>query len=170
MRDAVRLSIVAAAAMLAACSANDGADYNRVDVPEDQAEAQAAIEGAVVRNGMATTARTGVPVSATTPTAARTRAFPTAFLGYWGAGENDCELANTAATGRINIDADTIRFFGSRARVQSLEQRSAGEVVADLRFRGDGKSWERRDTFRLEAGGTQLIRSEPPMTQRYRRC
>lgn len=158
-----------AAGMLAGCGGGS-ADYNRVDVPEREAEAQAAIERSVAQNGAATTARTGVPIARSTPTAARDRAFPTEFLGYWGAGDNDCELANTAATGRINIDADTIRFYEGRARVQRMDRRSPQEVVADLRFSGDGQGVLARETYRLDAGGTALIRTGATATQRYRRC
>ena len=158
------------AAMLAAC-APDAADYNRHDVPEDEARAQAAIDHAAAQNGVATTARAGVPIAAPTQTAARARAFPTEFLGYWGVSYDDCQLANTNATGRISIDADTIRFHEVKARVQRLEQHSPYEIVADLRFDGaGGPSWERRNRFTLEQGGTILVRSEAPNVQRYRRC
>ncbi|MHC9418156.1 hypothetical protein ACYZX9_06130 [Sphingomonas citri] len=158
------------AATLAACSP-DAADYNRHDVPADEARAQAAIERAAAQNGVATTARAGVPIAAPTETAALARAFPTDFLGYWGVSYDDCQLANTNATGRINVDADTIRFHESKARVQRLEQRSPYEVVADLRFDGgEGATWERRDRFTLEQGGTILVRTEAPNVQRYRRC
>ncbi|MBB3349311.1 MULTISPECIES: hypothetical protein [unclassified Sphingomonas] len=158
------------AAMLAACSPQT-ADYNRHEVPEDEARAQAAIERAAAQNGVATTARAGVPIAAPAETAARSRAFPTDFLGYWGISYDDCQLANTNATGRINVDADTIRLHEAKARVQRLEQRSPYEVVADLRFDGAGNSsWERRDRFTLEQGGTILVRTEAPNVQRYRRC
>jgi hypothetical protein len=161
---------VGLAAMLAACSP-DAADYNRHDVPEDEARAQAAIERAAAQNGVATTARAGVPIAAPAKTSARARAFPTDFLGYWGVSYDDCQLANTNATGRISVDADTIRFHEAKARVQRLEQHSPYEIVADLRFNGAGdSSWERRDRFTLEQGGTILVRSEVRNVQRYRRC
>ena len=158
------------ATMLVACFP-DAADYNRHEVPDDEARAQAAIERAAAQNGVATTARVGVPIAAPPETSARARAFPTEFLGYWGVSYDDCQLANTSATGRISVDADTIRFHEARARVQRLEQRSPYEVVADLRFDGAGDaSWERRDRFTLEQGGTILVRTEAPNVQRYRRC
>jgi hypothetical protein len=158
------------AILLAGCSGGSDADYNRVDVPEREAEAQAAIEQSVAQNGAARTALSGVPIARASPTAARDRAFSTEFLGYWGAGDDDCELANTEATGRINIDADTIRFYQARARVQRMERHSPQEVAVDLRFSRDGKTFERREIYRLDAGGTMLVRSDPSATQRYRRC
>lgn len=170
-------SSLLAAMLLAACSgAPDEADYNRVEVPEREARAAAAIERAAAQNGTATTARLGVPVSSPTPQAGRARVFPTAFEGYWGATPGDCELANIAATGRIAVERDTIRFYESRARVQSLSERSPYEVTTELRFSGEGESWARQATWRLEQGGTTLIRSEsasataPARVVRYQRC
>jgi hypothetical protein len=165
----IRANGIVFMALLAGCSRHD-ADYNRVDVPEREAAAQAAIEQAAAENGAATIARTGVPVAKSTPNAARDRAFPTEFLGYWGAGDNDCELANTAATGRINIDADTIRFYETRARVQRIDRRSAQELAVDLRFSGQGPGVYAREVYRLDAGGTALVRTSPTAKQRYRRC
>ena len=155
---------------LAACSGG-GADYNRVDVPEREAEAQAAIDRSVAENGVATTARAGVPVGTPSPNAARDRAFPREMQGYWGRAPDDCELANTAATGRIDIEADTIRFHESRARVSAVAARSTYAVTMDLRFSGEGQTWQRRNAFRLENGGIALIRSEAGAADvRYQRC
>lgn len=160
-------------AALAACSGNSTADYAQgAKVPEGEAEAQAAIEQAVARNGAASTAVTGVPVSAPKETAARDRAFPREFQGYWGMTPDDCELANVVAEGRINIDADRIRFYESRARVTALHRNSPYAVTVDLRFEGEGRTWTRRGTLRLDGGGTALIRTEeaPPSSVRYQRC
>ena len=161
---------------LAACGGG-GADYNRVEVPEKEAEAQNAIDAAVAQNGAATTTRTGVPVSGATPNAARNRALPKDYQGYWGVTANDCELANTAATGRINVDADTIRFYESRARVLDVDASSPYALRVDLRFSSEGQTWQRRTLLRLENGGTTLVRIEPPgdarqsaTTTRYSRC
>ena len=156
-------------ATLAACS-QGSADYNKVDVPDREARADAAIQAAARHDGAATLARTGVPVASPTPSAARDKALPTDFQGYWGVTPDDCELANTEATGRINIDADTIRFYESKARVAGLERRSPYAVVADLRFTGEGEDWTRRTALTLEAGGTRLVRSEGAQVVRYQRC
>jgi hypothetical protein len=154
---------------LAACSQGT-ADYNEVDIPEREARADAAIQAAAAQSGTATVARTGLPVASPTPTAARDRTLPTGFQGYWGATPDDCELANVEATGRINVDADTIRFHEAKARVVGMQRRSAYEVVADLRFTGEGQTGTRRTGFRLEAGGTTLIRTQDGAAVRYQRC
>ena len=155
--------------MLSACSQGT-ADYNQVEVPEREARADAAIQAAARQQGQATVARSGVPVASPTPTAARDRTLPTDFQGYWGATPNDCELANVEASGRINIDADTIRFHESKARVVGIERRSPYQVVADLRFSGEGENGTARTGLRLEAGGTTLIRTQDGEAVRYQRC
>lgn len=169
--------IPAAAAMLVAgCSGESATDYNRVAVPEREARAAAAIEREAAVNGTAGTARLGVPVSTPTPSAARARAFPSEFQGYWGATPNDCELANVTAKGRINVDRDRVRFFEARAQVQALQEQSPYAVTTALRFHGEGQRWDRRVAWRLEDGGTTLIRTEaadgatPALVVRYQRC
>ncbi|PCG15342.1 MAG: hypothetical protein DI530_12750 [Sphingomonas sp.] len=154
---------------LAACSSPQG-DYGNVAVPEREAAAQQAIEAAAATNGVRATARTGVPIEVKPLTAARGRALPADYQGYWGVTPDDCELANTAATGRINIDADTIRFHESKARVQSIALRDPYALSAELRFSGEGAGWTRRNDFRLENGGTMLVRQDGAQVVRYRKC
>ncbi|WP_375249474.1 hypothetical protein [Sphingomonas sp.] len=170
------MTAVPAVLWLAACSADGDADYNRVAVPEREARAQAAIEQAAASNGAAATATTGVPIAPPTRNALGDRALPIDFVGYWGITPDDCELANTAATGRINIDGDTIRFYEAKARVESLQRRSPYAVTAVLRFSGEGQTWRTTDRLLLEAGGTRLVRIQaatgdrPATTLRYRKC
>lgn len=162
---------MAGALLLAGCG-QEAADYNRVEVPERQARAEAAIEQAVAASGPRQAARAGLPVSTPTPNAARARALPTEFQGYWGITPGDCELANYQATGRININADTIRFHEARATVSEVREASPARVFARLAFSGEGQRWERLTRFALEAGGTRLVRTELPSggTTRYQRC
>ncbi|MEH3038316.1 MAG: hypothetical protein PGN23_17760 [Sphingomonas adhaesiva] len=170
------ITAMALAAMLAACSGGTSADYNRVEVPEKEARAQAAIDAEVARSGAKSTARLGVPVATPTPNAARDRAFPAAFRGFWGASDDDCELANTAATGRIDVDGDTIRFYESKARVQAMRPLSPIALSADLRFDGEGQATIATETYRLENGDTTLSRTraaaagQPALSIRYKRC
>lgn len=166
----MKRSVLLTCLALAACGGTSDADYNRVEVPEKEAEAQNVIDAAVAVNGASTTALAGVPVTKPSPNAARQRALPKEFQGYWGRTANDCELANTEATGRINVDADTIRFYESKARVLDVIEASPYAVTADLRFDGEGQTWQRRTEFRLENGGITLVRNDGGQTVRYSRC
>lgn len=170
-----RSTMLLSAVLLTACGGSD-ADYNMVHVDAKEAKAQARIDATVNAVGPREVALKGVPVASPTPNAARGRAFPTPFEGYWGATPNDCELANVDARGRISVDNDAIRFFEMKARVDTLAERSASAIDTVLRFSGDGKHWERATRFVLEQGGTTLLRIEqqdagrPPLTTRYQRC
>lgn len=174
----IRSALPLALALLAACSGGGGdADYNRIEVPEREAEAQNAIDAAVAANGATTTARVGVPVAQEVRSAARARTLPKEFQGYWGRTANDCELANTAATGRIEVQGDAIRFYESKARVTSVSMNGDYALTAALRFSGEGETWEQVNAFALENGGTVLTRTVPPsgaqtpaVTTRFSRC
>lgn len=147
------------------------ADAGRV--PAKEARAAAAIDRAAAAEGAHAAERQGLPVAPAPATAARDRALPTAFQGYWGATPNDCELANTEARGRIEIDTDTIRLWETKARVERLVTSSPYRVVADLSLSGPDARWKARSTLALEAGGTTLIRTdagERAVTVRYQKC
>lgn len=163
------------ALLLTACGASD-ADYNAVHVDTREARAQARIDAAANTVGPREVALKGMPLATPTPNAARDRAFPTAYEGFWGVTPNDCELANVEAHGRINIDNDTVRLFDDEAQVERLAVRSPLAVDSVLRFSGDPGRPERTTRFVLEAGGTRLVRVEQqpggatPVTTRYQRC
>ena len=159
---------------LAGCGASTS-DYNQVEVKPKEARADAVIANAAQAVGPRELAMKGLPVATPTPRGGSDDALPVAFQGYWGVTPGDCELANVDATGRINIDGATIRFFESRAQVTRLSARSPGELTARLTYRGEGQTWDRDTRLLLEAGGTRLIRSEAMpggavQTTRYQRC
>jgi hypothetical protein len=165
------------AAGLAACSSgSDEADYNTVRVDPAQARAQAQIDRAAAAQGPRAAARSGLPVATATPSSAGARKLPIAFQGYWGATPGDCALANVDAGGRLAIEADQLRFFRKRARVDALRELSANEVAATLSFKADDARWTHLTHLTLEQGGTRLLLVEqgdaarPGQTMRYQRC
>lgn len=166
---------VLGALLLAACGGGE-ADYNTVEVDEQAARAQATIDARTMQVGAKQAERSGMPVGEPAATAARGRALPTAFQGFWGVTADDCELANYAAMGRIKVDADRIRFYESRAQVERLTERSPNMVDVLLRFSGEGEDWTRATRLTLEEGGTHLVRTEQPgdgtagSTTTYQRC
>ena len=172
----VGLSVTMLAAMLTACSRGSDVDYNTVHVDPAQARAQAQIDRAAAAQGPRAAARNGLPVATATPSSAGARKLPVAFQGYWGATPGDCALANVDAGGRLAIDADQLRFFRQRARVDALRELSANEVEATLSFKADDARWTHAMQLRLEQGGTHLLLVEqgdaahPGQTMRYQRC
>lgn len=161
--------------LLAACSASQ-ADYNQVEVRPKEAEADAMIANAAGEKGPRALALEGVPVSTPTPRAGGDNTLPATFQGYWGIRPTDCELANVNATGRVNIDGATVRFFESRAQIGNANALSPFEYEVALQFSGEGRRWTRVDRLKLGAGGTRLVRQEivpgqpQPQTTTYQRC
>lgn len=148
----------------AACS-----DAGKPDGGDNRAAA--AIENAVAENGAAATAAKGLPVTPPAQARANPRAFPPAFQGYWGIAPADCSLANVDATGRINIDGGTVRFYESRARVATVVRAASDAFVADMGFSGEGQRWTKRIDWTLAVGGTRLIRTDAGAAAiTYQRC
>lgn len=164
------------AALLAGCSPSSDADYNTVRVDPAQARAQEQIDRAAAAQGPRAAARNGLPVAVATPSSAGARKLPVAFQGYWGATPGDCALANVDAGGRLAVEADQLRFFRQRARVDALREVSANEVEATLSFKRDDARWTHPTRLTLEQGGTRLLLveqgdvSRPGQTMRYQRC
>ena len=157
--------------LLTACSRQPDYD-DTTELNGKDAKAANAVAADVATNGVAAAAAKGLPVSKPGLTRAPRNALPTAFQGYWGMTPADCDLANAAATGRIDVEGDTIRFYESKARVAKLIAGDDPSVVADLTFTGEGQHWTRRTEFALGAGGTRLLRREQGQanTITYQRC
>lgn len=157
--------------LVAACSRQPDYD-DATELSGKDAKAANAVAQDVAANGVASAEAKGLPVSKPTVTVAKRNALPVAFQGYWGMTPADCDLANAAATGRIDVEGDTIRFYESKARVAKLNVGDGSSVTADLAFTGEGKRWTRQTTFALLAGGTRLLRREQGQanTITYQRC
>lgn len=157
----------------------------------NEAQADAALDGIVtvdngtppppVKSPATPTPAPGVPVE-TAPRVSdlrrEARAFPTAFQGRWGLAHADCDLSRVDdAKGLMRIAADKVSFYESSATVAAMPAKSAYKLVADLAFRGEGKTWRRRDRFALLVAGTAMSRTEQgadggadERTYRYERC
>lgn len=174
-----RRSITALAALLTtlvtagACSRTSDNYATAAEIPADEARAAAAIDRAAAQNGARLTALEGLPVSPPPIGPARNRVLPTAFQGYWGVTPNDCELANTEAHGRLNIDADTIRQWEGKGSVDRIVAATPYRAVADISFSDAGTRWKTRTTLTLGSGGMTMMRSDAggrPLQARYQKC
>jgi hypothetical protein len=112
------------------------------------------------------------PVSATSRRDHAAPDFPSAMLGRWGITEADCDPSNNDNKGLMVVNADSVRFYDTQAKLVGAERRSEYTVAADLGFKRDGRKWTARQSFALAGGGTALLRGEqsPVKTYRYGRC
>lgn len=112
-----------------------------------------------------------------TPTATSTRELqiPAAIRGRWGLVPADCTSTNGDNKGLITIDAETIKFYESRAVLDVVKEVRESRVVASFNFTGEGQEWKFDEELDLQNDGKELVRTERgegamPEPLRYTRC
>ncbi|MGK2911386.1 MAG: hypothetical protein ACSLE1_16540 [Sphingobium sp.] len=113
------------------------------------------------------------PVNASNASAAPAAAnnlsgIPVAFRGRWGMNEADCDVSRADTKGLVTIDANSLKFYESMGRLKSIISASATEVKGNFAFSGEGQSWTKVMTLKLDKGGTTLVRIEQDPTGTYR--
>lgn len=111
------------------------------------------------------------------PTATSTRELqiPAALRGRWGLVAADCTTTNGDDKGLITVDAESIKFYESRAVLNTVKEVRESRVVASFDFSGEGQTWSMEETLDLQGDGKQLVRTEKgenAMTEplRYTKC
>lgn len=94
--------------------------------------------------------------------------IPPALQGRWGMNVADCDPKRSDNKGLIRIDAESLRFYESRALLASPRVVEAHRLVGHFRFSGEGMTWERDVTLSVE--GDTLTRSDEDGTFTYTRC
>ena len=103
------------------------------------------------------------------------KSIPAAMRGRWGLVPLDCSGDPAAAKGLIKIDAGSIKYYESVAKLAKVTQRSDTAMRATYAFSGEGMDWTRDMTLALQPGGKVLIKQEfgedaPPGPYKYMRC
>ncbi len=152
-----------ASLMLGACSKGKEAAPIKTDPALAQASEQAANPGP-----------TAGP-SADASAAAAEKSIPTAMRGRWGLVAADCTSTKGDTKGLMTIDAGSIRFYESVAKLAKVDQRSETALKASYAFSGEGMEWQRDMTLALQPGGKVLIKQEfgedaPAGPYKYARC
>lgn len=102
------------------------------------------------------------------PSPTATSTLPAALRGGWTADKTgDCATDNEL---RIDIAADRIDFYESRARLKSVTQTDPHSWTAAAELTGEGQTWQRQIRLMLGEDG-RLTRAEPGMAEiSYTRC
>jgi hypothetical protein len=84
----------------------------------------------------------------------------------------DCTSTRGDNKGLITVDADSIRFYESRATLAKVTMNAPENFTGDFRFTGEGQTWTKPQNLKLTASSNTLIRSEtePAMSFTYKRC
>ena len=101
--------------------------------------------------------------------------IPVALRGRWGMVPADCTSTRGDAKGLITVDATSIRYYESVAKLTKLTDRNATALRAAIAFRGEGMNWQREVALTLQEGGKALIRQEfgpdaSPRPYKYAHC
>jgi hypothetical protein len=163
----IRLPLISGLALLtiAACSGHgpvDKAAANTNGLPDIKANAPSA-SGEPHRVTAAKPDPSGTP-------AAR---IPAALHGRWGLTPADCTAQNVAAgnsKGLLEVGADSLKFYESRAIPASEINVSNKSISGNFAFTGEGQSWTKYESLR--AGQDILVRTEinPSASFSYAKC
>ena len=163
----------AALLLLAACSGGEGEEGNNSSsagqvVEQTPSNLQDDPNNSVVPLTPPPAQPLGQPAPAASPIAA----LPPEFQGRWGMVANDCTPGRADAKGLMTVGTDGLRFYESRARIESARSPRPGSVELDLAFTGEGQEWNRTETLTILDGGRTLTREEqkPAGSFRYIRC
>ena len=96
--------------------------------------------------------------------------IPSALQGRWGLTPADCTAPLSNAKGLMVVADKELRFYESRAVPSGNGVARSDSFNADFRFTGEGQSWVKFETLRLN--GDKLVRTEsnPAASFTYARC
>ncbi len=156
--------LLATAATLALAACQKPAEAPAADNAANNAAPVNSVEtiGEPDANGAAPADNAGAPI----------KAIPTAFLGRWGMVPNDCDASRSDTKGLVTVSPDSLKFYESMGRLETIEAVSPTEVKATFAFAGEGQNWTKTMTLALADAGTVLVRTEqdPAATFRHTKC
>lgn len=102
-------------------------------------------------------------------------AIPAQLQGRWGLVDADCTSTMGDAKGLLTIDADTLKFYESVAKLGTIKSGSASALDGAFAFSGEGQSWNLDVALSSPDGGKTLIRKDTgpdamPGTLTYTKC
>lgn len=137
-------------------------------------QADEAPAGKAVATTPAGIGATPEPVAGASP---RTLAkeIPVPIRGRWGLVPADCTSTRGDAKGLVEIDATSLKFYESVAKLETVKDADSDEIVATFGFTGEGQSWTLDVALEVEDDGKTLIRKDTgqdalPGSLRYTRC
>src|SRR5688500_18174830 len=98
--------------------------------------------------------------------------IPAAFQGQWGMVPADCTSTRGDNKGLITVEADSIRFYESRAILTKVTENAPENFTGDFKFTGEGQPGIKPQTLKLAGSSNTVSRSEtsPAMRFTYQRC
>ena len=129
-----------------------------------------AIPPAPVDSDSAGTAAGGPPPAAGTNTGSSSGPIPATIQGRWGLTPADCISTRGDAKGLLIIAADSLKFYESRATPATSIEASDEGISGNWAFEGEGETWSKYVSFKLQGDGLVRTERNPPTTFTYARC
>ena len=96
--------------------------------------------------------------------------IPAALHGRWGMSPDDCTSTRGDAKGLLTITADEMRFYESVAVPQAELALAPGSIRGNFNFTGEGQSWTKFQSLRLDGGKLVRTESNPAASYTYAKC
>ena len=160
--------ILMGAAALAACSAPGPVAKdarNTVSVASTNTPAPAANATC----GPPTNQVAAEPVPADANTKASSK-LPAALQGRWGMAPGDCTSTRGDAKGLLVIGPGELRFYESRAVPTGDVQSSDGSASGTFNFTGEGQSWAKYVSLKVQRNWLIRTESNPTASFTYAKC
>ena len=159
-----RAVLLAGLLVLSACESNDPvADNNAgATLPDVEKQPPDEMTGAGDPEGKA-----AQPVDGANATAAT---IPAALRGRWALAPADCEPGRADAKGLMTVLPNELRFYESRARLVKINDSSSDSVGGDFSFTGEGMTWSRYQSLKLQGNALVRTETEPVASYTYARC
>ena len=154
-----KLIVIAGALALGACQGPAK--------PADQAESAAPTPADVE---VVPPSETAIVASESGTVAVAPGAIPSGLQGRWGLVPDDCTSTRGDAKGLLVVAGDKLTFFESRARLDKPGKATADSVTGEFAFTGEGQSWRKTVTLRLDKGALVRTEDDLPQPLRYQRC
>jgi len=101
--------------------------------------------------------------------------IPAALRGRWGMGPADCDPAEMANNGLMEVSPTTLKFYESVGTLGESSEAGPMRIRATYDFEGEGMQWQREILLEGEAGGNALSLTEygddaAEEPRRYEKC
>ena len=96
--------------------------------------------------------------------------IPAQFQGRWGLTPADCISTRGDNKGLLVITGDALKFYESRAVPGISIEKSANSISGEFNFTGEGQSWTKYESFKLQPDGLMRTERSPAASYTYAKC
>lgn len=96
--------------------------------------------------------------------------IPGALQGRWGLTPADCMPGRPDAKGLLEIGADGLRFYESRAVPLADVVSDADSISGNFAFTGEGQSWTKYEALKVDKTVLTRTETKPSASFSYAKC